>query len=159
GDVLQARLPDAKELWYGVDLATGIVWFKVVLYGSVPERWFGISVAIDSDGDRENGMTWWGQNKVKFDRLASAFVFQTDDGWQGYGGVGDAASITGGDMTNLTRDVKLAFDRSHQTAFLGVPRSSLGDRESIRVVATVGSMIANNDDIPNEGMVVVTLPP
>jgi hypothetical protein len=30
---------------------------------------------------------------------------------------------------------------------------------TVRVIATVGSMMSNNDDVPNEGSVVVTLRP
>src|SRR5215472_2628717 len=77
GDGLQARLPDAKELAYSVDSDADRIWFKVTVYEPLPEAWLGISVAIDSDDDPNNGAVWWGTNKIKFDRLACAFVFRT----------------------------------------------------------------------------------
>jgi len=157
GDGLQARLPDARELAYAIDPDGNTVWFKVTVYEPLPEAWLGISVAIDSDEDPNNGAVWWGTNKIKFDRLASAFVFRTGDEWQGYAGVGDSDSIARGDMTNLTRDVRIAVNRDDRWIALGVPRASLGPRPTVRVIATVGSMVANNDDVPSDGMVSVTL--
>ena len=158
GDGLQARLPDARELAYAIERPTDTVWFRLTLFGPLPERWLGISVAIDNDGDPDNGATWWGTNKVRFDRMASAFVSRTENEWQGFAGVGDAASVTTSDTTNVTRDVRIALNRADRWIALGVPRASLGPAFSIRVMATVGSMVKNNDDIPNAGMVRVELP-
>jgi hypothetical protein len=159
GDALQKRLPDARELSYAIDVSADLVWFKVNLNEPVPERWFGINVAVDSDSASDNGMTWWGTNKVKFDRLASAYLFSADDNWQGYAGVADGESVGRGNMSNLTRAVQVALDRANRAIMLGIPRSALGTAPAIRVIATVGSMIANNDDVPNEGMVTVKLTP
>jgi hypothetical protein len=159
GDGLKARLPDAKELFYAIDAKADLVWFKVITWDAVPEDWFGISVAFDSDGQPDNGMTWWGTNKTKFDRIACAFLFKADDHWQGYAGVGDSESIGRGNMTNLTTDVRVAVDRGQRALAIGVPRSALGAATAIRALATVGSMVANNDDVPNEGMVAVKLKP
>ena len=159
GDGLQARLPDAKELLYAIDADADLVWFKIIVWEPLPERWFGISVAADVDGTSDNGMAWWGSNKIKFDRLASAFLFKADDEWQGYAGAGDSDSIGRGNMTNLSTSVKVVIDREHRAIVLGVPRSAFGTVATVRVIATVGSMIANNDDVPNEGTVVVRLRP
>jgi hypothetical protein len=159
GDGLQARLPDAKELFYAIDSKSDFVWFKVTTWEPLPEEWFGISVAFDSDEKPDNGMTWWGTNKVKFDRLACAFLFKADDYWQGYAGVGDSESIGRGNMTNLTAGVKVAVDREQRSLLIGVPRSALGTATAVRAIATVGSMLANNDDVPNEGMITVRLKP
>ena len=159
GDALQARLPDAKELFYAVDSKADLVWFKVITWDPVPEDWFGISVAFDSDDKPDSGMTWWGTNKIKFDRLACAFLFKADDYWQGYAGVGDSESIGRGNMTNLTAGVKVSVDRAQRALLVGVPRSALGSAPTVRAIATVGSMVANNDDVPNEGMVTVKLKP
>jgi hypothetical protein len=159
GDLLHARLPDARDLSYAVDAKSDLIWFKVGVYEPLPERWFGISVAIDADDDAENGMTWWGTNKSKFDRLACAFLFKADDYWQGYAGVGDSESVSRGYVTNLSRDVKVAVDREQRTVFLGVARAAFGATASIRVLATVGSMLANNDDVPNERMISIKLKP
>jgi hypothetical protein len=159
GDALQKRLPDARELSYAIDVSADLLWFKVNLNEPVPERWFGINVAVDNDAAPDNGMAWWGTNKVKFDRLASAYLFGADDNWQGYAGVADSESVGQGNMSNLTRAVQVALDRANRAIMLGIPRSALGTAPAIRVIATVGSMIANNDDVPNEGMVTVKLNP
>ena len=159
GDVAQRRLPDAKDLAYAIDQKTGLVWFQLTVYEPLPDRWFGVNVAFDVDGNTDNGMVWWGTNKVKFDRLASAYLSKTGEDWQGYAGVADSESVQRGSMNNLTRDVKVALDRERRAIVLGIPRSALGSAASVRVVATVGSMLINNDDLPNEGMVTVTLQP
>ena len=159
GDGLQRRLPDAKELSFAIDQKGDLVWFKVSLNGAVPERWFGINVAIDIDESSDNGMAWWGTNKVKFDLLATAYLSKGEDDWQGYAGVADSDSVAKGYMSNLTRAVNVAVDRQRHAILLGVPRYSLGTVGTIRVIATVGSMLANNDDVPNEGMVTVKLNP
>jgi hypothetical protein len=159
GDGLRPRLPDARELSSAIDRKTDLIWFKINVYEPLPEQWFGISIAIDSDGTPDNGMAWWGTNKIKFDRLASAFLFQIEDEWQGYAGVGDSDAIAKGDMTNLTRAVKVAIDRDARAVMIGVPLSALGAAATVRVIATVGSMLANNDDLPNEGMIAVKLRP
>jgi hypothetical protein len=104
-------------------------------------------------------MTWWGTNKAKFDLLASAFLFKAEDYWQGYAGVADSESVGRGYMTNLTRDVRVALDRDERAVLLGIPRSALGKAPTIRVIATVGSMLANNDDVPNDSMITVRLKP
>ncbi len=159
GDGLHPRLPDAKELLYAIDSKTGLVWFEVSVYEPLPERWFGINVAIDNDDKPDNGMAWWGTNKSKFDRLASAYLFHAEGYWQGVAGLADSEAAGRTIFTNLSRDVKVALDREHQAILLGIPRSALGTAPAVRVIATVGSMVANNDDVPNEGMVTVKLTP
>src|SRR5215216_6790240 len=60
GDGLFAKLPDAKELAYALAPKGDLIWFKVRVHEPLPEDWFGINVAIDSDGNPDNGMSWWG---------------------------------------------------------------------------------------------------
>ncbi len=161
GDGLHPRLPDAKALSYAIDPATQFVWFKVDVYEPLPERFFGINIAFNTDEDPQSstGMAWWGTNKIKFHRLASAYLFDAGSYWQGVAGLSDAEGAGKMNMNNLSRDVKVALDRDHRAILVGVPRASLGTAPTVRVIATVGSMMVNNDDIPNEGMVVVKLKP
>lgn len=159
GDGLHPRLPDAKELSYAIDEKAGRVWFRVTTYDPLPEGWFGINVAIDSDGNPDDGKAWWGTNKFKFDRLASAYLFSADGYWQGVAGVADSEGASHTLFTNLSRDMQAALDRDQKAIFLGVPRSALGAGPTARVIATVGSMMINNDDVPNEGAVTVKLTP
>lgn len=159
GDVLHPKLPDAKELSYAIDAKGGLIWFKVSSYEPLPERFFGINVAIDNDGNPDNGMPWWGTNKFKLDRLASAYLFRAEGFWQGVAGMADSEGAGQFLFTNLSRDTRAALDREQRTIFLGIPRAALGTATTIRVIATVGSMMVNNDDIPNEGAVTVKLTP
>ncbi len=157
GDTQRPRLPDAKELLYAIDPKTDLIWFKVTLYNSVPDHWFGINVAIDVDDNPDNGRQWWGSNKFNFDRLGTAYLQKTGDDWHGIVGVSD--NSVRGNLNNVTTDVKVAVDREHPAILLGIPRSAIGDMPTVRVIATVGSMMANNDDVPNAGSVVVKLKP
>jgi Complex I intermediate-associated protein 30 (CIA30) len=50
---------------------------------------------------------------------------------------------------------RIELDRERCSIFLGIPHSALGEASTVRVIATVGSMLANNDDVPNQEMVVV----
>lgn len=159
GDGLRPRLPDARELAYAIDPKTDVVWFKVTVDGPLPERWFGINVAVDSDGQPDNGMTWWGTNKTKFDRLGSAYLFSAEGYWQGAAGVSDSEAAGRMVLNNVTPTVQVALDRERHAIILGMPRSALGTSPSVRVIATVGSMLVNNDDVPNEGAVSVKLTP
>src|SRR6185295_14007191 len=159
GDVLHPRLPEAKELSYAIDSKAGLVWFKVSVYEPLPEHWFGINVAIDDDGNPDNGLPWWGTNKFKLDHLASAYLFEAEGYWQGVAGVADSVAAGRMVFSNLSRDVKVALDREQRAILLGIPRSALGKAPAIRVIATVGSMLVNNDDVPNEGAVTVKLAP
>lgn len=158
-DVLHPRLPDAKELFYAIDPKTDLVWFKVSVHEPLPERWFGINIAIDNDGNPDNGLPWWGTNKFKLDRLASAYLFMAEGYWQGVAGVADAEGAGRTLFTNLSRDVKVALDREQQAILLGIPRPALGTAQTLRVIATVGSMLVNNDDLPNEGAITIKLSP
>lgn len=157
GDVLHPRLPDAKELLYAVDPKSGLVWFKVTTHDPLPERFFGINIAIDNDGNPDNGATWWGTNKFKFDLLASAYLFQAEGYWQGVAGITDGDNAKKFLFTTVSTDVKVALDREQQAILLGVPRSAFGTGPTARVIATVGSMMLNNDDVPNTGAVTVKL--
>ncbi len=158
-DTLHPRLPDANELAFAVDAKGGRVWFRVTSHRPLPERFFGINVAIDHDGDPNNGLAWWGTNKFKLDRLASAYLFRAEGYWQGVLGVADGEHAGRFEFTNLSQDAQAALDRERQTIFLGVPRAMLGSAPTVRVIATVGSMAVNNDDIPNEGALTVKLTP
>lgn len=159
GDTVRPRLPDARELSYAIDAKGDRIWFKVTVYDPVPERWFGINVAIDADDNPDNGRTWWGPNKMKFDRLGTAYLQKTGDDWQGVTGVTDSDATTRANMSSVTRDVAVAVDRERRAILLGLPRPALGMAPAVRVIATVGSMMAFSDDVPNEGVATVKLKP
>lgn len=159
GDGTSPRLPDAAALAWAPD-GDGRVWFRVALHGPAPERWLGINVALDVDGDPTNGTAWWGANKAfHFDRLVTAYLWPGAGYWQGALGVARAESVTRGVMDDLSRDVRVAVDRGAPGAFLvGVPGAALAGGRPTRLIATVGSAMLNNDDLPDSGAAEANLP-
>jgi Complex I intermediate-associated protein 30 (CIA30) len=157
GDGTRPRLPDATALAWARG-SGDTVWFRVTLASAPPEGWFGINIALDLDDDPANGMAWWGTNSAfHFDRLITAYLSLGWGEWQGALGVADAAAVATGDMSSVTREVQAAIDRPGHALLVGVPASSLPMQRSIRLIATVGSSMVNNDDLPNEGAVEVSL--
>jgi hypothetical protein len=161
GDAVRPRLPDARELQLAVDPADARVWFRFVLQGPIPDGWFGLNVALDVDGNRDNGGAWWGQNKTfHFDRLITAYVNRGAGYWQGLAGVADAAQIAAFSVHGLSADVRVAADPARRALLVGVPRSALGLAPTgrVRLIATVGSNFVFNDDVPASGALEIVIP-
>jgi len=157
-DGKQKRLPDATTLAVGPDDAKGRVWFRIALSGPVPARWVGVNLALDTDGDPNNGMEWWGTNKVfKFDRLVTVYGSATGSGYDGMIGIAEADEVKAGNlMGSKDERVSLVLDRGDPALIVGIPRSALGGLgKPVRLVAAVGSAFAHNDDVPNEGAAVL----
>jgi hypothetical protein len=160
GDGVSRTLPDARELAVAVDRPRGLVWFRVTLDAAPPAAWLGINVALDVDGDPANGRAWWGQNKAfRFDRLVTAYLSKGDGYWQGIAAIGDAAGAAVGRLDGIPGDVRVVVDRARRAIAVGVPRDALGLRGPARVIATVGSSMTFNDDLPQEGALEVVIPP
>jgi hypothetical protein len=157
-DGKQKRLPDAIALATCADDAHGRVWFRIALSGPVPERWVGVNLALDTDGDPADGMEWWGTNKAfKFDRLVTVYGSVTGPGYDGMIGIADADEVKARNMMGSKgEDVSLVLDRKGPALIVGIPQSALGRSASpVRLVAAVGSAFAHNDDVPNEGAAVL----
>jgi hypothetical protein len=160
GDTKFKGLPDAKTLSYAIDPKTDTLWFKVDVHDPLPERFFGLNIVIDADDQPDNGMAWMGTNKLKFDRLASAYLFKGEGYWQGVLGVTDSAAAGKTVFDSISKSAKASIDPAQRVLLIGVPRSALGAvGPTIRVVGTVGSTLVGSDDIPNEGAAVVKLTP
>jgi len=160
GDTVSARLPDARELQLGV-AADGRVWFRFVLHEPPPASYFGLNVALDIDGDPDNGAAWWGLNKrFHYDRLLTAYLSRGAGYWQGASGVADAAQIAKGRFAGVSGDVRVAVDPARRVLAIGVLRSALGLAPGgrVRLIGTVGSNMTFNDDIPDEGAFEVVVP-
>ena len=149
------RLPDATALAVSFDDAHDRVWFRIELAGPLPRRWLGANIALDVDGDPDNGMAWWGTNKAfHFDRLVSVYGSEAGSGYEGTFGIADAPEVQARSMNGSHGERVLVVLDSAKPAFVvGIPRSALGTagRTPIRVVAAAGSAFAHNDDVPNEG--------
>ena len=161
GDTVHPRLPDARELQLAVDPSDDRVWFRFVLQDPPPDGWFGLNVALDIDGDPDNGGAWWGQNKgFHYDRLITAYLSRGAGYWQGYAGVADAAQVASFSVAARSSDVRVAVDPARKTLAVGVPRVALGLAAGgrARLIGTVGSNFTFNDDVPAEGAIDVTIP-
>jgi hypothetical protein len=161
GDTVSARLPDAREIQLAVDASEGRAWFRFVLYDPPPDWWFGMNVALDIDGDPDNGMAWWGQNKrFHFDVLVTAYLNRGAGYWEGMVGVADAAQVGEGRFDGRSADVQVAVDPARRTLAIGVPRAALGLAPGgrVRLIGTVGSNMTFNDDVPDEGALEVEIP-
>src|SRR5262249_25498562 len=108
GDTVSNRLPDARELAIAID-AEGRVWFRFTLRAPPPTWGFGMNIALDVDGNPDNGTAWWGLNKAfHFDRLVTAYLARGAGYWQGVAGVADAAQIAEGRFAGRSADVRVA---------------------------------------------------
>ena len=153
GDGRFARLPDARSLWYHYDERTDRVWFRVGIQNQPLEDAFGMNVALDVDRDPGNGMAWWGTNKeFRFDRLVTAYLFRVGSRWQGSLGVADSAGVSRGEMASLAlENVVAGVDREKKWIFVGAPRTAIDPDLDMHFIATVGSAMAANDDVPGDG--------
>ena len=158
-DGKQKRLPDATALAVCADEPHGRVWFRIALSGPLPTRWLGVNLALDIDGDPDNGMAWWGTNKAfRFDRLVTVYGSATESGYEGTIGIADAAEVQAGNMLGSQGDVvRLILDHADPAFLVGIPARALGTstRGPVRLVAAVGSAFQHNDDVPDEGAAVV----
>ena len=161
-DGKQKRLPDATALAVYADKAKGRVWFRIPLSGPLPTRWLGVNLALDIDGDPNDGMAWWGTNtSFRFDRLVTVYGSVTGSGYEGMLGIADAADVQAGNLMGsqgpADDDVTVILDRASPAFVVGIPARALGppSKQPVRLVAAVGSAFQHNDDVPNEGAALV----
>ncbi len=147
-------LPDATRLEMIASAPDDVLWVKVTLREAPHDRWIGMNLAIDTDGDPANGFAWWGANTAfKFDQLVTVWCFRVADGCQGYVGVADAAQVAARTLVAGGGErLRVAIDRERRAFIVGVPREllKLAGKE-IRLVAAVGSALLFGDDVPGQG--------
>jgi hypothetical protein len=147
-------LPDATRLEAIASAPDNRLWARITLREPPHDRWIGVNLAVDVDGDPSNGFAWWGANNgFKFDRLVTVWCFRVAEGCQGYIGVADAADAASGRIvTGGGESLRFAIDRDRRAFVVGVPRDllKLQGRE-IRLVAAVGSALLYGDDVPGQG--------
>jgi hypothetical protein len=151
-------LPDATNLEVIPSTAANMLWARITLREPPNDRWIGINLALDIDGDPANGYAWWGANTAfKFDRIVTVWCFHVADGCQGFIGMADAAQAASGNfVAGGGTQLRFAIDRDRRALVLGIPRSLLGLKTTdIRLVAAVGSALLFADDVPGQGAAVV----
>jgi hypothetical protein len=154
-DGKQKRLPDATAVSVSRDPSRDPVWFRIALSAPMPERWMGANLALDVDGDPENGMPWWGTNQAfRFDRLVTVWGMETGSGYQGMIGIADAKDVQAGNFGGSPGDgVRVVLEQRPPAVVIGIPRRALGAAPAapVRLVAAVGSSFQHNDDVPDTG--------
>jgi pimeloyl-ACP methyl ester carboxylesterase len=157
GDGRDPSLADAAQLAYRYDAQQDLIWFRIALYGVPNENAFGVNIAVDTGAGDSAKRNWWGANKTfKFDKLITAWVTRSDQGFQGTIGVGDASGVDEKQLNNLSQNnvqVRVEGD----AIVIGVKRADITDKMKLNVVAAVGSNELWNDDIPNAGSVAIDL--
>ena len=147
-------LPDATRLEAIASAPDNRLWARITLREPPHDRWIGVNLAVDVDGDPTNGFAWWGANSnFKFDRLVTVWCFRVAGGCQGYIGLADAVDAASGTIvTDGGETLRFAIDRDRRAFVVGVPRDllKLQGRE-IRLVAAVGSALLYGDDVPGQG--------
>src|SRR5215472_14996859 len=87
-------LPDAAQLAYRYDKQQDMLWFRVCFYGKLNPDAFGVNIVVDTGADDAARVNWWGGYKdFKFDKIVTAWVTRSGNGYQGTIGVGDAAGV------------------------------------------------------------------
>lgn len=151
-------LPDATRLEAIPGASNGMLWVRVSLREAPHDRWMGLNLALDVDGNPDNGFAWWGSNtSFKFDQLVTVWCFRVAAGCQGYVGLGSAAQAAAGTfVAGGAERLRVAIDRERRAFVVGIDRAALDlERSPIRLVAAVGSALLYADDVPDKGAAVV----
>jgi len=157
GDGRDPTLADAAQLAYRYEKQQDLLWFRIALYGKPNEQAFGVNIVIDTGGDDATKMNWWGGNKAfKFDRLITAWVTRGNNGYEGTIGVADGAGVNSKQLTNLHQN-NLQIRVEGDSIVIGVKRTDITDKMTMKLIAAVGSNEQWNDDLPNAGSVAIDL--
>jgi pimeloyl-ACP methyl ester carboxylesterase len=157
GDGRDPALADAAQLAFRYDQQQDLLWFRIALYGAPNPQAFGVSIVVDTGGDDASKMNWWGANKTfKFDRLLTANVTRGANGYEGTIGVADAAGVNAKQLNNL-RQNDLQIRVEGDSIVIGVKRTDITDKMTMKLIAAVGSNEQWNDDIPNGGSAPIDL--
>ena len=159
GDDATTPLPAARDVWLAADPLRQRLWVRVRLERPVALDRVGINVALDSDLDPETGSTWWGGNSnFRYDRVYTAWVVRSSQGYRGRIGWSDASAFAGLFPTNLNRGgLLLALEETAGEVALGLPLLEFQEMPNVRMLVAVGSDVAWSDDVPDEGGIQVRL--
>ncbi len=158
GDSRYPGLPDLLTVDTRSEDGKGRIWFRLELAEAPDPDHLGVNLALDTDGNPDNGNTWWGGNPFKYDHLLSLWVVRSSDGqYRGTLGLVSSEAATAGRFASSGDAIAFRALPSTRSILLGVNRRTLGPRDRIRMVVTVGSNTNWNDTAPNEGSYVVDL--
>lgn len=147
-------LPDATRLEAIPSSKDGFLWVRISLREPPNDRWMGMNLALDLDGDPSDGFPWWGANKgFKLDQLVSVWCFRVAGGCQGYIGLSGVEDLKANSYAaRAGARLRFAIDEKTPAYVVGVPRDLLQVKNgSFRLVAAVGSALLFADDVPGQG--------
>ncbi len=157
GDGKDPSFADAASLSYRYDKQEDQLWFRIGLYGAPNPKAFGVNLVFDTGEDSGKKTNWWGANKVfAFDKILTVWVTQGDNGYVGTIGIGDAAGVKARQITNLLQN-NLQIRTESNAIVIGVKRTDITDKMTMKLIAAVGSNERWNDDIPNVGSAAIDL--
>ena len=157
GDAKDPSLADAAQLSYRYDKEHDLISFRITVYGQPNQEAFGVNIVVDTGGDEENKINWWGANRAfKFDKLITAWVTRQGDTYEGTIGVGDAAGVKRKQFNDLSQN-NLTIRLEDDSVIIGLKRTDLTDKMKINLIAAVGSNEHWNDDLPNTGFATLDL--
>lgn len=157
GTARDSSLAEAAQLSYRYDKQTDLLTFRVTLYGPPNEQAFGVNLAFDTGLDDANKVNWWGRNNTfKFDKLITAWVKRSVNGYEGTIGVGDANGVKTKRINNLLQN-NLQIEVQGDSIVIAIKRTDLTDKWKMNLIAAVGSNENWNDDLPTTGFMTINL--
>jgi pimeloyl-ACP methyl ester carboxylesterase len=157
GDVHEPSLADAAMLSYRYDKQQDVLWFRLSLFGVPDAHGFGVNIVVDTGGEETAKMNWWGANKTfRFDKLITAWVTRATNGYQGTIGIADAAGAGAKQFNNLAQN-NLQIRVEGDSIVIGVKRTDVTDKLTLKLIAAVGSNQQWSDDVPGSGSVSLDL--
>ena len=113
------------------------LWVKYELYNNIDINEPMVSLALDIDGDPNNGKDWYGTTSdFNYDIIITAGYTRVGEHYKGYNFAGDI----GGQSV-------LSYHFATNCYFLGIPNDIIKEYEDSRFVASVGNKGLWNDDV------------
>ncbi|MBL4716162.1 MAG: hypothetical protein COC01_05080 [Bacteroidetes bacterium] len=155
-DVFDVNLLDGKALYYNYDGQTDSLHFRVEVFDSIKTTNFGFTIVFFIQDTSLNQSKYWCQNtSFTFNKFIISWMEDKDNGMIGMGdakGYTDLMNTSNFDLiTNLKDDnAVLSFLSDSNSYILSVARKDVLPvlTDSFKVIATVGSNMSCNDDIP-----------
>ncbi len=162
-DVYFSNLVDGKALYYYYDETNDSLFFRVEVYDSIVTKNFGFTIVFYVE-DSTLSQNWCLNTGFLYNKFIVAWMEDINTGIIGTGDAkGYAKVMTTGDLNAITNiksnNATVSLLPDSNSYILGVARQDVITNlsDSIKVIATVGSNQACNDDIPNNGFGTIVL--
>lgn len=126
--------PDAKSM--DILNSGDTLWIKYDLYNNIDINEPMISIALDVDGNPNNGSSWYGTaSDFSYDLMITAGYVREGIKYKGYNFIGPKVGLC-----------TFLYDLENNCYFLGLPVEHIQEFEGARFVASVGNKGLWNDD-------------